>query len=230
VQAARLLGARVRPQPLARRTTSNGLSGRTQALAIAAGRLDTLRTMRKIPWSPERLDVEAFAKAGARIEQTLALESLPRLRDGLTRPVDAAGDEAIFWSAAGTWGRVSGDAVARARIHLQAHPRVWLTCQRCLQPVAVTLQVDRTLCFVDGEDEAARLDEDREDEDVIALSRALDLRELLEDELIMALPLVPRHETCPQPLAWTGAVEPGEEDAPEQAHPFAALAALKAKA
>ncbi len=184
--------------------------------------------MRKTIWFPDRLDVEAFAKAGARIDQTLPLGSMPRLCESVAAPVDAE-HEPVTWSALGVWSRAPGDAQAHARIHLQAHPRVWMTCQRCLQPVAVSLPVDRTLCFVDGEDEAARLDDERDDEDVLALSRAFDLLALLEDELIMALPLVPRHEACPQALPWSadGVVEEAVTAAP--AHPFAVLAALKAR-
>ena len=65
------------------------------------------------------------------------------------------------------------------------------------------------------------MDAESED-DVLAISRSLDVPELLEDELLLALPLVPRHEVCPEPL-------PVPEEAPEEKapHPFAALAALK---
>jgi uncharacterized protein len=184
--------------------------------------------MRKMIWQPDRLDVEAFAKAGARLEESLPLESLPRLRESLTVPVDAMADP-VAWRAEGVWSRAPEDLQARARIHLHAHPRVWLTCQRCLQPLLASLDVDRTLCFVDGEDEAARLDEDRDDEDVLGLSHALDLRELLEDELIMALPLVPRHDTCPQELPWSAVSHTEEADTGAPAHPFASLAILKVR-
>jgi uncharacterized protein len=51
----------------------------------------------------------------------------------------------------------------------------------------------------------------------------LDLLPLLEDELILAVPLVPRHERCPEPLPLP-ADEPDEMPAE---HPFAKLAALK---
>ena len=57
---------------------------------------------------------------------------------------------------------------------------------------------------------------------MLALEPALDLQSLVEDELLLALPLVPRHEVCPEPLP----LEP-EPAAPAAAHPFAALAALK---
>ena len=55
-----------------------------------------------------------------------------------------------------------------------------------------------------------------------ALTTALDLPMLLEDELLLALPLVPRHDVCPEPLPRAFR---DEADAAER--PFAALAALK---
>jgi len=98
-----------------------------------------------------------------------------------------------------------------------------LECQRCLKAVAVPLATERSFLFVHGEDAAAQLDTDSED-DVLALTRALDLRELIEDELLLALPIVPRHEVCPVPL-----VAPVDDEGvvEEKPNPFAALAALK---
>jgi uncharacterized protein len=97
-----------------------------------------------------------------------------------------------------------------------------LECQRCLQPVDEYLDIARSFLFVHGEDAAAQLDADGED-DVLALTRSLDLRELLEDELLLSLPLVPRHEVCPQPLVAPIDASPLEE----KPNPFAALASLK---
>jgi uncharacterized protein len=84
--------------------------------------------------------------------------------------------------------------------------------------------VQRRFRFVRNEDEAARLDEESED-DVLALPARLDLQALLEDELILALPIVPRHALCPEPLPLPAA-EPLDEEAPAP-NPFAALAALR---
>jgi uncharacterized protein len=131
-----------------------------------------------------------------------------------------AGDGRAEWSARFESRAVPG-AAAQPWLHLQARARVWRDCQRCLQPVAIDLAVDRWFRFVADEETAAALDADC-DEDLLALSRPFDLRALLEDELLLELPLVPRHEACPQPLA--PAVEP-EPAADER--PFAALAALK---
>ncbi len=107
-------------------------------------------------------------------------------------------------------------------LHVEAETRVTLECQRCLRPVDVELKVNRSFLFVSGEDAAARLDTDSED-DVLALTRALDLRELIEDELLLALPIVPRHEVCPTPLR----APVGDEVADNKPNPFAVLMALK---
>jgi uncharacterized protein len=56
------------------------------------------------------------------------------------------------------------------------------------------------------------------------MTRSLDLVSLVEDELLLALPLVPRHEVCPQPLPMSHGDDVQEEPAP---NPFAALAVLK---
>ncbi|MGS0753455.1 YceD family protein [Roseateles sp. GG27B] len=73
------------------------------------------------------------------------------------------------------------------------------------------------------------MDADSED-DVLVLPRYLDAQELVEDELLLALPLVPRHEQCPQPLALPAAeLLPDGEDADALPHPFAALAALRVR-
>jgi uncharacterized protein len=176
----------------------------------------------------ERLDVAAFAKARGRLEGRLPVDRLPRLEADLQGPADGSPTE-VAWSADGLWSQPAGDE-PQVRLRLQVQAKVWLSCQRCLQPVAVPLEIDRTLRFARGEDEAARLDEEGE-EDVLALTRSLDLPALVEDELILALPLVPRHGTCPRPLPGSGgqALPPEQADVvPEPAaHPFAALQALK---
>jgi uncharacterized protein len=135
----------------------------------------------------------------------------------------AATDAGVAWRANGSLEPVAG-AEPELWLELQADADVPLECQRCLQPMIEHLQVRRRLRFVRTEEQAARLDEESED-DVLALPPRLDLRELLEDELILALPIVPRHGLCPQPLPLAAAPD-DEEPAPK---PFAALAALRGR-
>jgi uncharacterized protein len=174
--------------------------------------------MRPRAHEARRLDVEAFARDGATLAGRVALQDLPRLAGELRAGDDGA--QAVNWTATGAMRRLHGGHL-RATIALQAHAEAALTCQRCLGVVREALQIDRLFAFVADEDEASRLDEESE-EDVLVLSRAFDLVGLLEDELILALPLVPRHETCPSPLPATAA-----NAVAECAHPFAALEALR---
>ena len=97
---------------------------------------------------------------------------------------------------------------------LEADAEVILECQRCLQPMRWPLQARRRIFFVEGEDAAAALDAESED-DVLALVPALDLQALVEDELLLALPIVPRHDVCPEPLP-RAFVEDDGASAPEE--------------
>jgi uncharacterized protein len=168
---------------------------------------------------PRRLDVAAAAAAGAELAGRWPLSELARLAD------DAAGqvDEPVAWSARFEQRREPGGA-PQVWLQLQAQARVARECQRCLQPVLLALDVERDFLFVAGEDEAAALDAESED-DVLVLARQFDLRELVEDELLLALPIVPKHEQCPAPLASTAQGQGAEDITP--AHPFSALASLK---
>ena len=168
---------------------------------------------------PRRLDVAAAAAAVAMLDGRWPLSELARLAD------DAAGtvDEPVEWSARFEQRREHGGA-PQVWLHLRAQARVARECQRCLQPVLLALNVDRAFRFMATEDEAAALDAESED-DVLVLSRQFDLRELVEDELLLALPIVPKHEQCPAPWLPTGPDRTGDDALP--VHPFAALASLK---
>jgi uncharacterized protein len=111
-------------------------------------------------------------------------------------------------------------------LHLSAQAQLMLQCQCCLGAVSVFVEAQRRFVFVNDEAEAELLDEEvPEDCDVLVLSHKLNTQELIEDELLLAQPLVPRHEVCPAPLI----VLPGlelEAEEPEP-HPFAVLAKLK---
>jgi len=175
------------------------------------------------PIDPRRLDVAAFAQAGGHLQGEWPLAGMVRLlQDALPQAPDSP-VQAVAWSARGERRAASGGA-AQIRLYLRARTVLCLSCQRCLQPVAVELDVAPTLRFVRDEAEAERLDEES-DEDVLALSSTLDLHELVEDELILALPLVPRHERCPQPLPLS-ASELDDAGADDAAGAFAGLADL----
>lgn len=174
------------------------------------------------PLDPRRLDIMAFARAAGALEGTLPLAALGRLAES-SQPITEA--PPVRWKVRAELRTPAGGA-AEPWIHLQAQAQVQLICQRCLQAMPAALEVDCWFRFAPDEAAAAALDDEVE-EDVLALSRAFDLLALVEDELLMALPLVPRHEQCPVQLPLQAA-DPGFEAAQAaQAHPFAALARLR---
>ncbi|WOB09466.1 YceD family protein [Piscinibacter gummiphilus] len=175
--------------------------------------------MKARDFDPSKLDVEALAKAGASLDGAWPVAELERLA---ASTVAGAVPGAVTWRAAGEHRVVRGGE-PQVWLHLKADTQVMLECQRCLKPVAADVHAERSFLFVQGESAAAELDADSED-DVLALTRALDLRALVEDELLLELPLVPRHEVCPEPLQTANEEPPVLEEKP---NPFAVLASLK---
>ena len=168
------------------------------------------------------VNVRALCQEAATLQGRWPLSTLTRLAQSLFEP--PTGD--VTWAATGQEVPAPGGE-PELWMELQAHATVTLQCQRCLKAVRQALAVDRRLRFARSEQEAEKLDEDLE-EDVLALQPRLDLRDLAEDELILALPLVARHEgTCPEPLPQPAADDTAGE--PPAANPFAALAALKGR-
>ena len=87
--------------------------------------------------------------------------------------------------------------------------------------------MQRRFLFVGSEAEAEQLDAESDDDHLVLMPR-LDLLLLVEDELILELPLVPRHEgVCPEPLPFPDVADAAEEPADARPNPFAALAALR---
>ena len=191
-----------------------------------------------VPPNPRKLDVARLAELGQALEGSTALADFSRLLE------DEAGDAPrppVAWQAQFAQRPVKGGA-PELSLRLQAQATVRRTCQRCLQPVALALEVDRRFLFAPNEEQAEAWDAEAE-EDVLVLSRSLDLMALVEDELLLTLPIVPRHEACPEPLnpalspVSSAAQDPQTtESAPDLSpkeekrdNPFAVLAQLKAR-
>ena len=176
-------------------------------------------------FEPSRLDVAAFAKSGGVLGGRWPLSSFLRLTEPRPIALQLPCAREVVWQARGELRAESQSArsgEAQVWLHVRASTTAVLECQRCLGPVEVLLVIERNFRFVYGEDAAAQLDAESED-DVLALTRALDLRDLIEDELLLALPIVPRHEVCPVPLA-----SPVADDAVGKTpNPFALLMTLK---
>jgi len=188
---------------------------------------------------PLRLHVANFAVDAQEAEGDWAIAELSRLADSEC-PIDAGAPpkapevvrhgptraeadltRRVRWRAIGSTRRVGGED--QIWMHLLADADVVLQCQRCLLPLDEAVHVDRHFRFVADEETAAALDDEIEDE-VLALPKTLNLRDLVEDEMLLALPLVPRHDVCPEKVT----LQFGDvEEVEEKAHPFASLAMLR---
>ena len=175
-------------------------------------------------FNPRHLNVAAFAQAKAELAGEELLQKPERLAQELHGP---AGDLTLKWQAQGE-SRSAVDGSVRPAIHLRVQAALPLTCQRCMDAVVTPVDVDRHFVFVPDEDTAAALDDESED-DVLELSADFNLLGLVEDEVLMALPLVPSHDECPTGVVHSVQTDDFDEAAEEKPHPFAALAALKNK-
>lgn len=174
-------------------------------------------------YSPDRLDVKAFVQAGAHLqahESLLKYERLAQEGQGI-HP-----DLYVDWQARGELRAAEGQA-PEPWLHLSAQATLPLLCQRCLTPVDVPIEVDRWFRFVADEATAEALDDDVE-EDLLAISRSFDLHALIEDELLMDLPAVARHDACPVAVPMASSSEDFDAAEEEKPNPFAALTGFKA--
>jgi uncharacterized protein len=175
----------------------------------------------KRQFNAQRLDVQAFAEDAAQLSGQAELRDFTRLQNEAD---GRGGNGPVEWSAEGELLNPR-HVHPEVWVHLTASAVLPLTCQRCLEPVDVHLAVDRSFRFVADEQTAAAEDDEAE-EDLLAISRAFDLLGLVEDELLMEVPVVPRHAVCPAPVQLSAADPDFEEAAPPQ-NPFAALKVLK---
>lgn len=199
------------------------------------------------PFSPDRpvaVDLRALCHEANGWAGSVPLTALERLSADLPTLPGAPAATPLQWQARAEWrdplpeltssaaSQAGGQAQPQLWLHLQVQASLAQTCQRCLQPFVHSAAVDRWFRFVKDEASAAAQDESSE-EDVLVFAPRFNLLELIEDEILMALPLVPMHEVCPDPLHPPPEADsaPVQADAePQRPHPFAALAALKSGA
>jgi uncharacterized protein len=171
---------------------------------------------------PARLDVKAFAQCKGVIAGTDLLSKYKRLMNE-TRGLGA--DRVLKWGVKGEH-RVDAAGLDQVWLHLSVDVCLPLTCQRCLGLVDVSAVVSRSYRFVEDE-EAAEVQDAQSEEDVLAFSAEFNLLDLIEDEVLMTLPVVPFHEICPVAVRLMVA-DPGFEiPMAEKRNPFAVLAELK---
>ena len=176
----------------------------------------------KHDYDAQHLNIEAFAKANGSIT---ASESLAKF-DRLLEEAQGAGAQNLVHFTATGMTRPNGATSEQIWLVLSAEVALPQTCQRCLGPVDVPVHFEREFRFVVSE-EVAEVEDEESEEDVLVLSRDFNLLELVEDELLMALPVVPKHDVCPGAVKLQVADPDFAEDEQEKPNPFAVLEQLK---
>ena len=168
--------------------------------------------------------MQAFAAEGHPLVGTILLQNMERLALEIQAPKP---DLTVNWQA-NSESRAGSGTEADIWLHLQSTAMLPLTCQRCMGLMDVSLAVDQWYRFVATE-EIAMAEDDQCEEDLLVMVPQFDLLCVLEDELLMALPLVPMHAQCPvAPVLSVGELEL-TDIAIEKPNPFAVLAQLKGK-
>ncbi|MBI5611843.1 MAG: DUF177 domain-containing protein [Gammaproteobacteria bacterium] len=158
---------------------------------------------------PAIIDPLRLADEGARLCGELTLKGMPRLA-GLC--ADVRGTASIDW-------QFERSAQGLRQMHGPVRATVRVICQRCLQPFTLALSADIRLVLLNPGVTGAH------DEADVLEAKPWPLSELVENELLLAMPMIPMHAPgeC-QTRAPGASSETGRSD---RRHPFAALGKLK---
>ena len=167
---------------------------------------------------PEVLDAARAVTARRQFQGTLPLSALPRLASSLAHD---RGDVRYTLE----FGR---DELGVAFVAVRAESSLPLTCQRTLEVFSWPLSLRARLGIIAREQDEAGLPPGYEP--LLCQSGELHPAEVIEDELILALPTVPVRPGIEgdddDATIWRSEA-PDEDETPEPEHPFAALRRLK---
>ena len=168
---------------------------------------------------PDRFDAFGLVARQGVIEGDIDPFDLDRVQESL-------GDEEGEIPPSNVHYRLAGevDALARSVLNVSLDGQVPLQCQRCMRLFFWTVHQRTATLLAHDEKELAYLD-DNDEREVMLAAAPLDPLDIVEDELVLCLPYVPR---CDRPdcLADTAA-QLADASVPERATPFAGLDALK---
>ena len=165
---------------------------------------------------PTTLDIRKAAARGVRIGGTLKVLDLQRFRSLL------AGDEGVVEVRLAC----SRDEENRFLVALEVEADVLVKCQRCLETMVAHVASENVLAVVGSDEQAAQLP--RHLDPLIVEGETCNLRDMVEDELILAMPPFNYHPPGDCKQIDIGLSQPRVEDAGgSRPNPFDVLAQLK---
>jgi uncharacterized protein len=168
-------------------------------------------------WS-RRAPVDSLVGTETAIDFSIPLSELPRVADELTSTDGEASGHVRF-------SRQLGHAVADLEVNAQ--PEV--VCQRCMQPMRWPVKVESRIALVSDYSAADRVPEGMEV--FLVEADSVSVRDLVDEEVMLALPHVPRHdeesECANREIRLPGQPDEPEEETQSQVQkPFAQLGEL----
>jgi DUF177 domain-containing protein len=157
------------------------------------------------------IDGLEFAKAASKLQGAWPVAEFLRLHDALR-------------STAGTLHyelRGVPEERGQPALHLKVRGELHLTCQRCLRALELALRIDTSLRLAATQAEIDAEPLDAEGPESILAGKEMQVRTLVEDEVLLAIPIAPRHETCA-----SAAADAAAEAAGVRQTPFAGLRGL----
>ena len=167
---------------------------------------------------PERVNPFRLAEVGRRLEGRLALSRFRRLEPSLAS-TDGEVEVRLGFSR-----NAQGLTLIRGEIEATLE----LECQRCLRPMAFRIEREVAIAAVTGDAEAALVQEQYDPQ--IVEDESLVLLDLVEDELLLAIPLAPMHtelQACQERNLKEFDPEAEAREEGQKESPFAVLKKLK---
>lgn len=129
------------------------------------------------------LDSLRFARSGGTVAGEYPVTEMPRLLDSL-----ASGDGVVRYRIVGSM--TSG----RPTMQLSVEAELRMVCQRCLEPCTQVVRGESIMPIARDERELARWESEDPLVDAQVADPRLDVRTLVEDEILLSLPIMPRHD------------------------------------
>jgi uncharacterized protein len=168
---------------------------------------------------PEKINPYRLAEAGVSLHGTFFVKDMLRLSPSLA---DNSGQVEVDVKFG-----VDEQGTRFIRGHMETELK--LQCQRCMEPYIYAIIGDFLSGVVKSEDEAKRLSEVYDP--VLAVDGMLALQDIIEDELIIGLPIVPMHEPkeCEVELPKVAAIGTDNGLGGDEHNPFKVIEILRAK-
>ena len=169
---------------------------------------------------PKQLDLRGLAAREVEITGTLSSDDLPRLIEAGIQVVEPG--SAAF--------RFRRDETGRYVVEVQVRVEVAMQCQRCLSDMSLSLKPSALMACIWTDEDASDLPDAYEP---LLVGETADLSDIAEEEILLALPVSPLHETECKSAEQTAALREDEDLAmsPEtdagRESPFAVLGQLK---